>query len=1759
MIAVQRTAWYMLAVWTVATGSMGEQVRGDEKQLHSFHKQQLTNVFYGEGANLGDFNHDGKMDLVSGPYWYAGPEFKERHEYYTAKPYDKAGYSDNFFTFTDDINGDDWDDILVVGFPGQEAFWYENPQGGSGLWPRHEAFDIVDNESPTYLDLTGDGKKELVFHTRGQFGWAGPDASDPTKPWQFHRISPPGPYPKFTHGLGVGDVNGDGKMDILEKNGWFEQPAKGAANIDEMWKRHEFSFSGPGGSQMYVYDVNNDGLNDVITSLAAHAYGLAWYEQVESDGEIDFKQHLIMGQKPEESPYGLVFSQLHAVELVDMDGDGVLDIVTGKRHWAHGGHDPDGNLPAVSYWFKTVRGDDGTVSFIPYQIDDNSGVGTMVAVGDINGDELIDVIVGNKLGTFVLLHETKTVSDEEWQEAQPKRSDDRPGADAKKSDENAGVLPKGADGNPLNLDFENGTLAGWVAEGDAFEMQPIDGDTVARRRGDMSSQHQGRYWIGTFETSGDEPKGTLTSAPFKITHPFASFLVAGGHWTTTRVELVRGDTEEPFYVVSGEDTENLGRVVVDLKAHLGKEMFVRIVDHSIRGWGHINFDDFRFHESEPKFENVRRIEPLDEYANAGLEPEEAAAAMSVPEGFSVICSAGEPDVHQPIGFTLDDRGRMWVAEAYSYPQRLPEDEAHDRILIFEDNDGDGKFDKRTVFIEGLNLVSGLEVGFGGVWVGAAPNFMFIPDRNHDDKPDGPPEVLLDGWGYHDTHETLNAFIWGPDGWLYGCHGVFTHSLVGVPGTPKEERVPINAGIWRYHPTKHVFEVFAHGTSNPWGVDFDDMGQSILTCCVIPHLFHVIQGARYHRQAGQHFNPYTYDDIKTIAKHRHWVGATPHLGNNRSGRAGGGHAHSGAMIYLGDTWPQEYRNKVFMNNIHGNRLNVDQIERSGSGFVGDRAPDFLLANDSWSQLMNFRYGPDGQVYMIDWYDKNACHHPKYTVHDRTNGRIFKITYGETEPVEVDLQQLSSKELVDLQLHQNDWYVRHARRILQERGPDDEVHAALAEIAFENPDVTRQLRGLWALHVTGGLTAELFERGLKSPEEMFRAWTIQLALEDRQISDALLAQLIEMAVSDPSPVVRRYLASAADRLGVGERVEIVRALVSHAEDAGDHNLPLMYWYALEPIAGENMQLGLEIAAEAKLPPILAYTVRRIGSSGEPEAIDLLVDGLAKMPDDASRRTVLTGLSEALKGRRQVEMPASWPSTFRELASTAPADVRSELMSLAVKFGDPMALAVMREMVVDRQAELATRRTALASLVSAKDPDLPELLHALLEDESLRGGALRALAGYNHQDTPAEIIAVYPKLTQEEKRDALNTLAARTSSALALLTAVGEDKISSRDLTADLIRQLRNLKDKNIEEQITSVWGTVQDSSEDRVKLIAHYRELLEKKPEIEPDVALGRSVFNKTCAQCHKLFDTGKTIGPEITGSNRTNLEYVLTNVLDPSALIGKDYVAQVVVTDDGRVITGIVRQETEDALEIATANETIVIPRDEIDEMEPSTKSMMPDDILKPLSETELRSLVAYLASPQQVPMLATVDNAGSFFNGSDLTGWQGDTSLWIVEDGELVGRTTGLDHNEFLRSELVVGDFRLKFEVMLVDNHGNSGVQFRSNARDDGSVEGYQADIGAGWWGKLYEEHGRGLLWKKSGDDLIRPGEWNTYEIVAVGDRIRTYLNGKLAVELDDPAGAKRGIIALQLHSGGPTEVRYRNFQLELDPQIELAGGSGND
>jgi hypothetical protein len=447
-------------------------------------------------------------------------------------------------------------------------------------------------------------------------------------------------------------------------------------------------------------------------------------------------------------------------------------------------------------------------------------------------------------------------------------------------------------------------------------------------------------------------------------------------------------------------------------------------------------------------------------------------------------------------------------------------------------------------------------------------------------------------------------------------------MVGKPGTPDSERVKLSCSIWRYHPVKKVFEVVANGTTNPWGLDWDDFGQPFFSNNVIGHLWHLIPGAHYKRMFGEDFNPHVYQLMEQTADHLHWN--AEHWSKARTGQEslGGGHAHSGGMIYLGDNWPSEFRNRIMMANIHGNRLLYDQLERKGSGYVARHGGDFLLANDPWFRSIQISYGPDGGVFATDWNDFGECHDSDGSY--RSSGRIYKITYGKgTKPLDAfDLQKLSDAELVKLQLHANDWWVRHARRILEERAAAGKLagdtHAALAKIVRESPEVTRRLRGLWALHATGGTAPSenlpgagprkvpLDTRGarevaptpsrllvelLGDKDENMRWWAVQLLGEDKVFPPVVLQRFTNMARDEKSSFVRLSIASVLQRVPVAARLTIAQGLLSHAEDASDASLPLMIWYGIEPAVAEQRAQAVPLMGQTKIPLVRELIARRL----------------------------------------------------------------------------------------------------------------------------------------------------------------------------------------------------------------------------------------------------------------------------------------------------------------------------------------------------------------------------------------------------------------------------------------------------------------------------------------------------------------------------------------------------------------------------------------
>jgi putative heme-binding domain-containing protein len=826
------------------------------------------------------------------------------------------------------------------------------------------------------------------------------------------------------------------------------------------------------------------------------------------------------------------------------------------------------------------------------------------------------------------------------------------------------------------------------------------------------------------------------------------------------------------------------------------------------------------------------------------------------------------------------------------------------------------------------------------------------------------------------------------------------------------------------------------------------------------------------------------------------------------------------------------------------------------------------------VINFQSGPDGAVYFIDWYDKNECHSGDANLHDRSNGRIFKVSYGETKFERVDLRKLSDEELGKLLASKNNWHARHAQRILQERAggmnrvartdqlPAIRISQTLRELEKSAPDSITKLRINWTLHAVSDSNSieSQYAKLLKDPEETLRVWGVQLWCEegptDPELKKEFAREVIRLAREDKSALVRLYLASAMQRLPIEDRWEVVEALSQHAEDASDHNLPLMVWYAAEPLPTKDFIRALAIAEKAKLPNYLNFTVRRTAALNTPDALAAITKTLARLGDENRQLDVLNGLSFALKAQRSVPMPQGWEGVESKLTASANPEIRALVQSLSLTFGSKTALAALKKTLMDKSADSTARKTALDSLLNTKDPSLVPSLQELLTDPQLQGQALRALAAFDDLRTPASIFALYPSFDSSSRRDALNTLASRASFAKLLLDGVKSSLIPKKDLTADLVRQIRNLKNSDLDELLTEIWGVMRDSAADKQKEIEKIRNIYRAGGSQPGDAIRGRAVFARVCLQCHTLFGAGGKVAPDLTGSNRGDMDYLLQNIVDPNAVIPNDYRAWNLDTKDDRSISGIVKQQDEKSVTIITANEMLTIPRNEIASLREGELSMMPEGLLQNVADQEIRDLIYYLRGQAQAPLIATPDTIALFFNGKDLSNWDGAEDLWRVENGEIIGKTaTGLKHNEFLKSQLVLTDFRLTCKMKLVPNSANSGIQFRSEPFGEHEMRGPQADAGAGWWGKLYEENGRAILSDKSGEQFVKADDWNIYEIVAVGGKIRTSINGHVCTDLDDEKISKKGIIGLQVHSGGPTEVRFKDFQLELLPETKATAG----
>ncbi|MBA4066295.1 MAG: hypothetical protein C0501_21780 [Isosphaera sp.] len=967
-----------------------------------------------------------------------------------------------------------------------------------------------------------------------------------------------------------------------------------------------------------------------------------------------------------------------------------------------------------------------------------------------------------------------------------------------------------------------------------------------------------------------------------------------------------------------------------------------------------------------------------------LKPDETVARFKVPAEFEVKLFAGEPQVVNPVAFTIDEKGRVWVVECFEYPKRTPKGKApRDRIVILEDTDGDGACDKRTVFAEGkdfpvpeerakaglgaFDLCTGIEVGHGGVFVGAAPYLFFVENKN--DKP-GKFEVLLKGFGSQDTHETLNTFQWGPDGWLYGLHGVFTQSSVKAADGPETR---MNAAVWRYHPTRKTFEVFAEGTSNPWGMDWRNTdGQFILACCVIPHLYHIVPGGVYKRQAGASFNPHVYGYLNEICDH------TFHKES--------GWAHAGLISLDVPHVPERFRNSVIFGSIHGCSVKQNVLKPNGSTFTASRGDDFLVSGDKNFRPINLRWGPLGDIYLIDWHDQNPCHQTNPDDWDYDRGRVYRIQLKGVEPRKAEnLRALTRPQLAQTAVAaRNPWERRTALRLLSEN--QDDVNFPLNNLELVLNWMMAAAAPAWTIG-----DAELkvwLDVGLGAARGRPEARAFVYRLVSRysgEKSDAVV-RLAKEAETEPSPAARRELASAAIRLADKHDVApLVRALMARKEDAKDPVIPQLVWLAYEkaltrpakpadpvpkgvqPVAADVSPVEAELAWLAEQSPgnifvrdqIVPKVMRRLVATGKPDDLKLCVAFVAKLKDGASREKALDGLALALD-KQTVTPPDGWVALQAEIAKDNDPKLVALANKLAVSFRDPAAIRRALAAAANVKLSADARAEAVRQLAALKPTEAVKLLLGLVGGDTpaaVRAEAVRALAAFDAQDIPGRLLAGWKAYPKELRPEVVNALASRKEWAKALLKAMADKTVDRAELTDNTITRIQAFNDKELNALIEKAWGRTRPTPAELAALIDKTRASLHEAPA---SFARGRKVFENSCGKCHKFDGKGSEVGPALEGAGR-DIEYILANVLDPNRVIGAPYFVRTVRTNDDIVFQGLLAEEDETSITLKLEGAAFkTVKKADVAEVRVAEKSLMPEGLGYNMTPQDFRDLVRYV-------------------------------------------------------------------------------------------------------------------------------------------------------------------------------------------------------
>jgi putative heme-binding domain-containing protein len=969
----------------------------------------------------------------------------------------------------------------------------------------------------------------------------------------------------------------------------------------------------------------------------------------------------------------------------------------------------------------------------------------------------------------------------------------------------------------------------------------------------------------------------------------------------------------------------------------------------------------------------------DRAPNAPRSPAQAIQAMSVPEGFRVELVAAEPDIINPVAMTFDERGRTWITESLEYPRREP-GPGRDRVKVLEDTNGDGTADRFTVFAGGLNIPSGIAVGYGGVWVANAPDILFFRDSDHDGKADSR-EVVVTGFGRDDTHELPNSLLWGPDGWLYGWNGVFNPSTVTSRNGKTYE---FTCAIFRIHPKTRVFEVWCEGTSNPWGIAIDPEGSFFASACVIDHLWHLVETGHYIRQGGP-YPPYTWP-IGSIVDHVHQKAA-----------------YCGTHYFDSPAYPPEYRGRLYMGNIHGNAINVDILQRNGSTYSALPASDFLRANDAWFMPVSQKTGPDGCLYILDWYDRYHCYQDANRDPagiDRLKGRLYRVRYGETpRRVGFDLARASDDELV-VALGSANVYDRDiAQRLLTERASPSILGKLESLVWDDSAASTARMHGLWALIGAGTLRPAWHAALLAYKDPAFRAWGVRAAGNSGRVRPEIRDKVVALA-RDPSPDVRLQVAIAARKLKDIDPVQVL--LDVQRESDRDPLIPRVVWQNLHPLFEDNQErvarwLARGDGRETGFSRLAPRAIERLLASATADA-----GVIAKLIETCSDGDTMREALERLAARfRDRSMPAGLEASLRRelipiLKTTvarhgSPADLVNDCHVLMAYCGDLQSLAAVRNVALSARANDGSRNMREEMRIKSVEAFLclertasirPFVAKVLAEGDSsssiaFRGMVLDALDRLDDPELARIVLAALSTLPAQLKPRAIELLTHRPAWARALLDAVAERRIATSALNISQLRKLERSNNPEIADRVRSLWGTIRAARNPRRDLVvAQIRQSLRTMPG---DPVAGQAVFSKLCAECHKIHGQGQDVGPDITANGRSDFDQLLSNVFDPSLIIGPGYQATTVATTDGRILTGLLAEDGKDRVTLRLQGGRLeAIPRSQVDEMKTDVISLMPEEIEKQLGPQEIADLFAFLCldKPPSDPAAKPLPGAG---------------------------------------------------------------------------------------------------------------------------------------------------------------------------------------